>query len=104
MGYAVNELKGKHHRLFCESTLVNSPEYVDFWRRLNAGEFFSGQFKRLGKHGRAVWLEATYNPVFDANGELCKVVKFASDITERVEKFEEGLPWRISGLPYISGN
>lgn len=89
IGYAVNELKGKHHRLFCESTLVNSPEYVDFWRRLNAGEFFSGQFKRLGKHGRAVWLEATYNPVFDANGELCKVVKFASDITERVEKFEE---------------
>lgn len=88
MGYALTELKGKHHRLFCEAELVNSNEYADFWRRLNAGEFFSGQFKRLGKHGRVVWLEASYNPVYDANGKLCKVVKFASDITERVEKFE----------------
>jgi len=88
MGYSMAELKGKSHRLFCEPTLVNSSEYGDFWRRLNAGEFFSGQFKRIGKHGRVVWLEASYNPVYDAEGKLCKVVKFASDITERVEKFE----------------
>lgn len=88
MGYGINELKGKQHRIFCESSLVNSAEYADFWRRLNAGEFFSGQFKRLGKNNRVVWLEATYNPVYDADGKLYKVVKFASDITERVEKFE----------------
>ncbi|WP_426138967.1 methyl-accepting chemotaxis protein [Pseudomonas sp. DWP3-1-2] len=88
MGFGINELKGKQHRIFCESSLVNSAEYADFWRRLNAGEFFSGQFKRLGKNNRVVWLEATYNPVYDADGKLYKVVKFASDITERVEKFE----------------
>jgi methyl-accepting chemotaxis protein len=89
MNYSLGEIKGKHHRLFCEASLVNASEYSDFWRRLNAGEFFSGQFKRLGKHGKVVWLEASYNPVYDAEGKLSKVVKFASDITERVEKFEE---------------
>ncbi|MCV4343481.1 methyl-accepting chemotaxis protein [Pseudomonas capsici] len=88
MGYALNEIKGKHHRGFCEQGLVNSSEYGDFWRRLNQGEFFSGQFKRIGKHGKVVWLEATYNPVYDAEGKLFKIVKFASDITEHVEKQE----------------
>ncbi len=89
MGYSLAELKGKHHRLFCEPSLISSSEYADFWRRLNNGEFFTGQFKRLGKHGRVVWLEASYNPVYDGDGKLIKIVKFASDITERVEKFEE---------------
>ncbi|MEK1942510.1 MAG: PAS domain-containing methyl-accepting chemotaxis protein [Pseudomonas sp.] len=89
MGYSNTELKGKHHRLFCEPSLVNSSEYEDFWRRLNAGEVVSGQFKRIGNHGRVVWLEATYNPVYDAEGKLNKIVKFAADITARVEKFEE---------------
>lgn len=89
MGYAQTDLKGKHHRMFCEPDLVGSSEYTDFWKRLNSGEVFSGQFKRIGKHGRTLWLEATYNPVFDADGTLTKIVKFASDITERVEKFEE---------------
>ena len=89
MGYSLAELKGKQHRMFCEPAQVNSPEYADFWRRLNNGEFFTGQFKRIGKHGRVVWLEASYNPVYDADGKLIKIVKFASDISERVEKFEE---------------
>ena len=89
MGYALAEIKGKSHRLFCDNEQVNSHEYADFWRRLNNGEFFTGQFKRLGKHGRVVWLEASYNPVYDGDGKLIKIVKFASDITERVEKFEE---------------
>lgn len=89
MGFTLTELRGKHHRLFCESSMVISDEYGDFWKRLNAGEFFSGQFKRLGKHGRVIWLEATYNPVYDADGKLTKVVKFAIDITERVETLEE---------------
>ncbi|TFF14469.1 PAS domain S-box protein [Pseudomonas sp. BCA14] len=89
MGYSLPELKGKHHRMFCEPALVNSSEYSDFWRRLNNGEFFTGQFKRIGRNGRVVWLEASYNPVYDGDGKLIKIVKFASDITERVEKFEE---------------
>ncbi|KPY22316.1 putative biofilm dispersion protein BdlA [Pseudomonas coronafaciens pv. porri] len=88
MGYALAEIKGKHHRSFCEPTLANSPEYSEFWRKLNHGEFIGDQFKRLGKHGRVVWLEATYNPVFDVDGKLYKIVKFASDITHRVEKQE----------------
>lgn len=89
MGYTANELKGAHHRLFCEPSIIDSREYGEFWHRLNSGEFFSGQFKRIGKQGRIVWLEATYNPVYDADGKLSKIIKFASDITERIERFEE---------------
>jgi len=86
MGYTLAELKGKNHRLFCTPELINSSAYQDFWRRLNQGELFSGQFVRVDKHGRTVWLEANYNPVYDAGGRLCKVVKFASDVTARVEQ------------------
>ncbi|PKA71903.1 methyl-accepting chemotaxis sensory transducer with Pas/Pac sensor [Pseudomonas baetica] len=89
MGYTLAELKGKHHRLFCTSELVNSSAYQDFWRRLNHGEFFQGQFERIDKRGQTVWLEANYNPVYDASGRLCKVVKFASDVTARVEQHEQ---------------
>ncbi|MCD5996198.1 PAS domain-containing methyl-accepting chemotaxis protein [Pseudomonas sp. CDFA 602] len=88
VGYSQAELKGKHHRLFCEPGLVASNDYKDFWRRLNEGQAFSDQFKRIGKNGRVIWLEASYNPVYDAEGRLSKIIKFASDITERVEKFE----------------
>nr|WP_311882630.1 MULTISPECIES: PAS domain-containing methyl-accepting chemotaxis protein [unclassified Pseudomonas] len=89
MGYTLAELKGKHHRLFCTSALVNSSAYEDFWRRLNQGELFQGQFERVDKRGQTVWLEANYNPVYDAAGRLCKVVKFASDVTNRVEQHEQ---------------
>jgi methyl-accepting chemotaxis protein len=88
MGYSLAELKGKHHRLFCTAETVNSSAYQDFWRRLNQGEFFHGQFERVDKRGQTVWLEANYNPVYDAGGRLCKVVKFASDVTARVEQHE----------------
>jgi len=88
-GYSAAELIGKHHRLLCPSELANSSEYSDFWRRLNKGEFFSGQFKRVGKRGQIIWLEANYNPVYDASGNLWKVIKFASDITARVEQHEQ---------------
>ena len=88
MGYTLAELKGKHHRLFCTAELVNSSAYQDFWRRLNQGEFFQGQFERIDKRGQTVWLEANYNPVYDASGRLCKVVKFATDVTARVEQHE----------------
>jgi methyl-accepting chemotaxis protein len=86
MGYSLAELKGKHHRIFCTPELVNSSAYQDFWRRLNLGELFHGQFERVDKRGQTVWLEANYNPVYDAAGRLCKVVKFASDVTARVEQ------------------
>jgi methyl-accepting chemotaxis protein len=89
MGYTLAELKGKHHRLFCTSELVNSGAYQDFWRRLNQGELFHGQFERVDKRGQIVWLEANYNPVYDAAGRLCKVVKFASDVTARVVQHEQ---------------
>ena len=89
MGYTLAELKGNHHRLFCTAELVNSSAYQDFWRRLNQGEFFQGQFERIDKRGQTVWLEANYNPVYDASGRLCKVVKFASDVTARVEQHEQ---------------
>jgi len=84
MGYRLDEVVGKHHRLFCDHSESESNEYRQFWERLNHGEFFSGSFKRLNKQGHTVWLRATYNPVFDANGILYKVVKFASDITAQV--------------------
>ncbi|RMT85056.1 Methyl-accepting chemotaxis protein [Pseudomonas viridiflava] len=88
MGYALSDIKGKHHKTFCEPSFVNSAEYTEFWRKLNHGEFVGGQFKRLGKQSRVVWLEATYNPVYDVDGKLYKIVKFASDITNKVEKQE----------------
>ncbi|WDU63402.1 PAS domain-containing methyl-accepting chemotaxis protein [Pseudomonas poae] len=86
MGYSLGQIQGKHHRLFCTPELANSSAYSDFWRRLNQGELFSGQFERVDKSGQTVWLEANYNPVYDASGRLCKVVKFASDITARVQQ------------------
>jgi methyl-accepting chemotaxis protein len=89
MGYSRQELLGKNHKMLCPAELANGNEYQDFWRRLNKGEFFSGQFKRVGKHGQTLWLEASYNPVYDACGKLCKVVKFASDVTARIEKHEQ---------------
>jgi methyl-accepting chemotaxis protein len=81
MGYALAEIKGKHHSLFVEDKLRNSDEYRQFWDRLKRGEFDRGQYKRIAKGGREVWLQATYNPVLDAGGRPVKVVKFATDIT-----------------------
>ncbi|AZF03489.1 Methyl-accepting chemotaxis sensor/transducer protein [Pseudomonas sp. R5-89-07] len=86
MGYSLAQIQGKHHRMFCEPQEYNSPEYQQFWKRLNAGEFVAARFKRVDSHGRAVWLEATYNPVADANERLYKVVKFATVITDQVNR------------------
>ncbi|MEX6676186.1 PAS domain-containing methyl-accepting chemotaxis protein [Pseudomonas sp. W2Oct36] len=89
LGYSRQELLGKSHKMLCPPEFSNSADYQDFWRRLNKGEFFSDQFKRVGKQGRTLWLEASYNPVYDASGKLWKVVKFASDVTARIQKHEE---------------
>ncbi|WP_339732024.1 methyl-accepting chemotaxis protein [uncultured Pseudomonas sp.] len=86
MGYRLNEIRGKHHRMFCTRKEADSAEYRRFWERLNKGEFFSGRFQRINRHGDTVWLSATYNPVFDASGKLYKVVKFARDVTGLVRQ------------------
>ncbi|MGC9386035.1 MAG: methyl-accepting chemotaxis protein [Hydrogenovibrio sp.] len=80
MGYALSEIEGRRHQIFAEPGLAKSPEYQAFWQRLRQGEFVSGTFKRLNKKGETVWLEASYNPVFDADGRPYKVVKFATDV------------------------
>ena len=84
VGYTLDEIRGKHHSIFCERSYVDSKAYRDFWNQLNAGEFISGRFKRVNRYGAEIWLNATYNPVFDSRGGLYKVIKFAIDITERV--------------------
>ncbi|NMZ06564.1 PAS domain S-box protein [Pseudomonas proteolytica] len=86
MGYSLAQIQGKHHRMFCEPQDYNSADYQAFWKRLNSGEFVAGRFKRVDAHGREVWLEASYNPVLDANDRLYKVVKFATVITDQIHQ------------------
>ncbi|MEZ5939036.1 MAG: PAS domain-containing methyl-accepting chemotaxis protein [Hyphomonadaceae bacterium] len=86
MGYSLDEIVGRHHRQFCDPAYVNSPAYREFWNSLAAGKFVSGEFKRLAKNGREVWLQASYNPIIDATGRVVRVVKFATDITETKHK------------------
>ena len=81
LGYALDEIVGKHHRMFCEPGYAESTEYGQFWQKLNRGEHESGEFKRISKDGTEVWLQASYNPVIDADGKPIKVVNFGTDIT-----------------------
>ncbi|YCH29974.1 PAS domain-containing methyl-accepting chemotaxis protein [Erwinia sp. D4-22] len=85
-GYREHEVIGQHHRMFCSPELRNSAEYKNFWQKLNHGDFISGLFHRIDKQGRPLWLRATYNPVFDEEGQLYKIVKFASNVTAQMEK------------------
>ncbi|WP_458094603.1 methyl-accepting chemotaxis protein [Roseomonas sp. WA12] len=85
LGYSAEEVRGQHHSLFLEPGYSSSPEYGDFWAKLRRGEFHSAVYKRIGKGGREVWITATYNPILDLNGKPWKVVKYASDITARME-------------------
>jgi methyl-accepting chemotaxis protein len=82
VGYSLEEIQGKHHSMFVEQEYANSSEYKEFWQKLNNGEFQSGQYKRINKKGEEVWINASYNPLFDTNGNPYKVVKFATDGTE----------------------
>lgn len=84
MGYTLAEIQGKHHRLFVEPAFAQSAEYTQCWRMLGEGQFFVNRFKRLAKGNRVVWIEASYNPIFDEMGRPLKIVKFATDITDRV--------------------
>ena len=81
MGYNLSEVRDEHHQMFCEDSYVRSSEYRRFWQALNRGEFQSGEFMRLGKGGKEVWIIASYNPVLGPNGKPVKVIKFAIDIT-----------------------
>ena len=81
MGYALADLEGRHHRIFCEPGYADTPAYADFWRKLGRGEFDAGEYKRVGKGGRAIWLQATYNPVFRADGSVERILKIATDTT-----------------------
>ena len=82
LGYSLDEIKGRHHSMFVEESLKNSPEYREFWSRLNRGENLPGEYRRVGKGGKLITIQASYNPIADASGKLVKVVKFASDVTE----------------------
>ncbi|MCA9197343.1 MAG: PAS domain S-box protein [Planctomycetales bacterium] len=81
MGYTLDEIKGRHHRIFCDPEYVATPDYRAFWEKLNNGEFQAGEFCRFGRDGREIWIQASYNPILDKNGKPYKVVKFASDIS-----------------------
>jgi methyl-accepting chemotaxis protein len=85
LGYTLNEITGKHHRMFASQEHAASHEYTEFWKTLASGEFVSGEFERIAKDGSSVWIQASYNPILDAEGKPYKVVKFASDITQQKE-------------------
>jgi len=89
MGYSLSEIQGKHHRMFVEDTLQHSADYKRFWESLNNGEYQSAEYKRIGKYAKEVWIQATYNPIFDLNRKPIKVVKYATDVTSRKTAINE---------------
>ncbi len=89
MGYSLEEVKGRQHSMFVEETYRNSPEYRDFWAKLRNGEYQSAEYRRFGKGGKEVWIQASYNPILNAQGRPFKVVKFATDVTDRVRAAAE---------------
>lgn len=90
LGYTLAEIAGQHHSMFCDPTYVKSPEYKKFWDDLRSGKYQADIFRRLGKGGKEVWIQASYNPIYDPCGRLVKVVKYATDITEQVQKRQIG--------------
>ena len=83
LGYRPDEIVGRHHELFVQREMVQSAEYREFWARLGSGEYQAAEYLRIGKGGREVWIQATYNPIFDHAGRVVKVVKYATDVTPR---------------------
>jgi methyl-accepting chemotaxis protein len=81
LGYSLAEIQGKHHSLFVEMGERNAPEYREFWESLNRGQYQAGEYRRIAKGGREIWIQASYNPILDLNGKPFKVVKYATDIT-----------------------
>ncbi|MGA2495402.1 MAG: PAS domain-containing methyl-accepting chemotaxis protein [Roseiarcus sp.] len=89
MGYLLEKLQGQHHRMFVDATYAKSPEYQEFWRRLNRGERIEEEYKRVVKGGREAWIQASYNPIFDLSGRVYKVVNFMTDVTGRYSAVEQ---------------
>jgi methyl-accepting chemotaxis protein len=89
MGYRADEVEGKHHSMFAETEYKDSHEYRQFWQTLNSGEYQAAEYKRIGKGGKIVWIQASYNPILDLNGKPFKVVKYATDITGRKNAINE---------------
>ncbi len=111
MGYSLEEIRGRKHSLFVEPAYKESPEYREHWEKLRRGEYQAGQFKRIGKGGTEIWLEASYNPVLDAAGRPYKVVKFATDLTQRkaqnaalVRNFETGVKAVVGEVSSSAGD
>ena len=98
MGYELDEIKGKHHRIFMPPDQVNTAEYGQFWNRIASGEAFQGEFPRIRKDGSTIWIAATYNPLFDAEGNLRRAIKIAVDVTDA----KLGHQALISGLERLS--
>jgi methyl-accepting chemotaxis protein len=88
LGYQLSEIQGKHHSMFCDSTYVRTDAYKQFWADLASGKFQSDEFLRIGKGGKGIWIQATYNPIFDEQGKVFRVVKFATDVNDRVNAVE----------------
>lgn len=89
LGYSLQEISGKHHSMFVEPSLTRSSEYKTFWDNLKQGKYQAGEFQRIGKGGKSVWIQASYNPIFNLNGQPYKIVKYASDITEQKLRNQE---------------
>ena len=89
LGYTLEELKGKHHSIFCPKDYSDSDEYKEFWSKLKKGDYISAQFNRVKKNGEEIWLQATYNPILDNNGQVIRVMKIAVDITEKILQSQE---------------
>ena len=105
LGYRLEEIEGKHHSLFVEPAQRDSAEYRQFWEKLRRGEYQAAQYKRIGKGGKEVWIEASYNPVLDLNGRPWKVVKFATDLSGRkaqnaalAREFESGVKSLVNAV------
>jgi methyl-accepting chemotaxis protein len=89
LGYQLSEIQGKHHSMFCEPAYTRTDDYRAFWAKLSRGQFVADEFKRIGKGGREVWIQASYNPIIGLDGSVVKVVKFATDVTGRVRNSQE---------------
>lgn len=86
LGYSQRESQGRHHSMFCDADYARADDCPRFWERLRGGEFIAEEFLRMGRGGKEVYVRASYNPIFDSNGRVFKVVKFASDVTARVTR------------------
>ncbi len=102
MGYALAQVRGQHHRIFCRPVDSNSADYAQFWSKLGKGAFDGGLYRRIDRQGRDVWLQATYNPILDMAGQPSSIVKIATDMTRQVllerevqTRFEEGQRFQV---------